>query len=81
MFTSAISSSRTGLRENESLFHCCFCSTISNFNPSLVHCGILPPRTDPQGRESAGQLQTWCDMEQVGHPSGEQSQSPWKKEK
>lgn len=80
MFTLSTSSSRAGLKENESLFPCCFCTTISNFNPSLVQRGISPPQRDPQGTESAGHLQTWYDMEPVDRLAGEQLQSPWKKE-
>jgi len=76
-----ISSSRAGLKDSESLLSCCFCTTISSFNPSLVQCGILPPQRGPQGRESAEHLQTWCDTELADRLAAEQSQSPWKKGK
>lgn len=81
MFTSSISSSRADLKENDSWLLCCFCGTISNINinPSLAQCGTSPPQRDPQCTESAGHLQTWCDMEPADHLAGEQSQSPWKK--
>lgn len=79
MFTWSNSCSRADLKENESLLLCCFYGTTFNIILSLAQCDTSPPQRDPQCTESAGHLQTWCDMEPADHPAGEQSQSPWKK--